>query len=239
MPTGAGKWQAASGAATEGAALVTDNRDPPPSELGSVLSGSLRRLAARGALIRFARGERLIEEGGRGDTLYIVISGRVRAFSRDDRGREITFGTYAPGEYVGEMSLDGGPRSASVEAVEPTLCAMVTRLTLTRHIAEDPEFAFALLAKVIGRARAATLSAKQLALNDVYGRLKALLESLADDVSGGVRPIAQRLTHRDLSRRVGASPSMITRLMKDLEQGGYLRTDKAGIALLRPLPARW
>ncbi len=201
----------------------------------SALPGSLRRLAMHGALTQFRRGERLIEEGARGDTLYIVVSGRVRAFCGSERGREITLGTYGPGEYVGEMSLDGGPRSASVEALEPTLCAMVTRVTLTRHIAADPEFAFELLAKVIGRARAATLSAKQLALNDAYGRLKGQLESLAAPDGR----IAQRLTHRSLGNLVGASPSMVTRLMKDLELGGYLSAGKDGLVLLRPLPTRW
>ena len=239
MPIGPGKWQAAPAPQPEDAALTNVQRKSPPPDPDGPVAGSLGRLAARGALVRFTRGGLLIAEGELGDTLYIVVAGRVRAFSRDDRGREITFGTYGPGEYVGEMSLDGGPRSASVEAVEPTVCAMVTRVTLARHIAEEPEFAFELLAKVIGRARAATLSAKQLALNDVYGRLKALLESLAGEDSGGTRQIAQRLTHRDLGRRVGASPSMVTRLLKDLDSGGYLRADKAGITLLRPLPARW
>ncbi|WP_163071511.1 Crp/Fnr family transcriptional regulator, partial [Acinetobacter baumannii] len=87
--------------------------------------------------------------------------------------REITYGVYGPGEYVGEMSLDGGPRSASVITEEACRLVMVTRASLLTHISEHPEFAFELLTKVIRRARAATLSTKQLALNDVYGRLKS------------------------------------------------------------------
>jgi CRP/FNR family transcriptional regulator, cyclic AMP receptor protein len=203
------------------------------------LSESLRLLARRGELKRFRKGHRLIEEGQHGDTLYIVLAGRLRAYSIGERDREITYGTYGPGEYVGEMSLDGGPRSASVQTLETTDCAVVARPTLERHIAEHPEFAFELLAKVIRRARAATLSAKQLALNDVYGRLKLLLESLAVEQPDGSRAIAERLTHREMANRLGCSREMVSRLMKDLELGGYLRDDGTLAYLQRALPARW
>ena len=73
----------------------------------------LEALAARGAERRFRAGTLIIQEGERGDTLYIVRSGRLRAFVADNSGKELTLGLYGPGEYVGEMSLDGGPRSAS------------------------------------------------------------------------------------------------------------------------------
>lgn len=212
---------------------------PTTDSLIDALPPPLRLLAQRAAITSFRKGQRLIEEGERGDTLYIILSGRVRAFGSNDKGDEITYGSYGPGEYVGEMSLDGGLRSASVEALEATWCAMVTRYTLTRHIAEQPEFAFELLAKVIWRARAATRSAKLLALNDVYGRLKDLLESVSAAQPDGSRIVAERMTHQGLASHVGASRTMVTRLMKDLEQGGYLRADGTQLVLLRPLPARW
>lgn len=203
------------------------------------LPESLRELARRAAISDFRRGQLLIEEGQRGDTLYIVLAGRVRAFSRSESGRELTHGSYGPGEYVGEMSLDGGARSASVEALEPTRCGMVTRYTLTRHIAQHPEFAFELLAKVIRRARAATLSAKQLALNDVYGRLKGLLESLATREADGSGLIVERLTHQEIANRLGCSREMVSRLMKDLDAGGYLHSRIDGLVLTGSLPSRW
>lgn len=205
----------------------------------AALPETLRRLAASGVVKHFRSGDRLIHEGEYGDALYIVLEGRLRVFSAGERDREITYGTYGPGEYVGEMSLDGGPRSASVEALQDTVCAMVARATLRRHIAEHPDFAFELLAKVIRRARAATLSAKQLALNDVYGRLRQLLDGSAEARADGSRVIAERLTHREMAHRVGASREMVSRLMKDLEQGGYLESDGAQLHLRRPLPARW
>jgi CRP/FNR family cyclic AMP-dependent transcriptional regulator len=204
------------------------------------LSDSLRELARRGVLRRYAKGTLLIQEDDIGDTIYIVAAGRLRAFSVNPaNGREITYGTYGPGEYVGEMGFDGGPRAASVVTLEPTTCALVTRRTLEAFIAEHPAFAFELLAKLIRRARAATLTAKQLALNDVYGRLKLLVESMAEARSDGTRHIAERLTHQEIAHRIGCTREMVSRVMKDLQTGGCILPAAKGWVIARPLPARW
>jgi CRP/FNR family cyclic AMP-dependent transcriptional regulator len=200
---------------------------------------SIGALAARGEVRRYRKGMLLIQEGDHGDTLYIVLEGKLRAFSEGDNGREITYGTYGAGEFVGEMSLDGGPRSASVETLQNSLCAVITRATLERHIAEQPAFAFELLAKVIHRARAATVSAKLLALNDVYGRLKLLLESSAAQQPDGTLWIAERLTHQQMAHFLGCSREMISRVMKDLHAGGHAVVQGKGLLLQGRLPTRW
>ena len=203
------------------------------------MSAALRALAARGTPHRYRKNVLLIEEGDRSDTLYIVLSGSVKAFSADERDREIIYGTYGPGEYLGEMSLDGGPRSASVITLEPTQCVVVTRQTLREHIAAHPEFAFELLERVIRRARVLTESARGLALLDVYGRLVRVLGALATDTIDGARIIQKRPTHQELASRAGASREMISKLMKDLERGGYVARHGARLLILRALPASW
>jgi CRP/FNR family cyclic AMP-dependent transcriptional regulator len=199
----------------------------------------LRVLARRGELKRLRRGVQIINEGDRGDTLYIVLSGRLRAYSVGEDDREITYATYGAGDYIGEMGLDGGLRSANVETLEATLCVVVTRPTLERHIQEDPRFAFELLAKVIRLARVATLSLRQIALNDVYGRLKALLESVAEARPDGTRVADPAPSHLEMSRSLGCSRPMISRVMKDLERGGYIEIGRRHVVLRRPLPAKW
>jgi CRP/FNR family cyclic AMP-dependent transcriptional regulator len=199
----------------------------------------LRVLARRGELKRLRRGVQIINEGDRGDTLYIVLTGRLRAYSVGEDDREITYATYGAGDYIGEMGLDGGLRSANVETLEATLCVVVTRPTLERHIQEDPRFAFELLAKVIRLARVATLSLRQIALNDVYGRLKALLESVAEARPDGTRVADPAPSHLEMSRSLGCSRPMISRVMKDLERGGYIEIGRRHVVLRRPLPAKW
>ena len=214
--------------------------DVPASPLGpDALPAALRALAARGLPRRYPKGMLLIQEGDQGDTLFIIVSGRVKAFSSDDRNREIVYGIYGPGDYFGEMSLDGGPRSASVMTLEPTRAVVITRVTLLAHIAANPEFALELLSRVIHRARVATRSARSMALLDVYGRVVQLLDSLAEPQADGTRLIAERLTHADIANRVGCSREMVSRLLKGLERGGYIEPVGKSIRMRRKLPSNW
>jgi len=188
----------------------------------------------------YRRGALLIQEGELGDTIYIVQQGRLRAFLGDGQGKELTLGIYGPLEYVGEMSLDGGPRSANVEAVEASVCSVVSRATLLAYIAEHPEFALELMGRLIRRARLATESARSVALIDVYGRLVRLLTQLAGEPdANGERVLQERMTHQTMAQQLACSREMVSRLLRDLETGGYIAVRERWIWLLKPLPARW
>jgi CRP/FNR family cyclic AMP-dependent transcriptional regulator len=209
-----------------------------PSSLLASLPEALRSLAASGVQRSYRKGTLIIEEGSHGDTLYLLLRGRVKAFSSDARGREVTYGVYGAGDYFGEMSLDGGPRSASVIVEQACTCAVLTRQTLHEHIAAEPAFAFELIGRVIRRARLATQSARSMALLDVYGRVVQLLESLAVVQADGTRIIAERLTHAEIAARVGCSREMVSRLMKDLAAGGFVETSGTTLRLGH-LPRAW
>jgi CRP/FNR family cyclic AMP-dependent transcriptional regulator len=213
---------------------------PPAPEglIDALQDPALRELAARGAVRSYRKDVLIIQEGDLGDTLYIILAGRVKVFASGENDREVVIDTHGPGEYVGEMALDGGPRSASVITLEPTVCAVVTRITIRDHIAHHPEFAFDLLSRVIRRARRATANVKNLALLDVYGRVRHLFDELAVE-QDGVRCIPEKLTHQEIADRVGASREMISRLLKDLERGGYLASEGRVITLRKKLPPAW
>ena len=214
--------------------------DPDLFDASAAPSPSLRALAERGDIRRYRKGTLLIEEGDRGDNLFIILKGQVRAYgSSSEEDREITFGYYGPGEYMGEISLDGGPRSASVMVMEPTTCSVVTRAMIEQHIAQDPQFAFELLAKVIRRARLLTARAKDLSLDSVYGRLVKLLNTLAEAEPDGTRLITEHCTHQELADLLGCSRAMVTRLMKDLLKSGSIVQEPRRLRLMRDLPPKW
>ena len=215
-----------------------------PSELDLFVANpeypaSLRALAVRGDVRRFRKGTIVIHEGDLGDTLFILLSGRVKIYCINDHAREITFGVFGAGEYFGEMALDGGPRSASVITLEPTVCAVVRRSDILAFIAQVPEFSFEMLSRVIQRLRLATRDARNLAFIDVYGRLTRLLNELARPLLDGRRRIAERITHQEIASRVGCSREMVSRILKDLSQGGYLVVEDRHIVLTAKLPQRW
>jgi len=198
----------------------------------------LRQIAASGVVRTFPKSTILIAEGDVGDSLYIIVSGRVKVFASNEAGREVVINFHGPGEYVGEMSLDGAPRSASVITIEPTSCAIVNRSQFRDFLAANPDFAQHIIKTLIHRARNATENVKSLALQDVYGRLVRLLNALALE-QDGKHVVQERLTQQDIADRVGASRDMIGKLMKDLVGGGYLVVEDRQITIVKRLPPGW
>lgn len=186
----------------------------------------------------YARHTILINEGEQGDALYILLAGRVRVFASNAAGKEVVIAFHGPGEYVGEMSLDGSVRSASVMTEEPTTCAVVGRTQFREFVLAHPDFALHLIEKLIRRCRSATEEMKSLALSDVYSRLVRLLNTLAHEIDGR-QVISERLTQHDIAARIGASRDMIGRLMKDLVAGGYLAVEDHTIVVLKKPPPGW
>jgi len=206
--------------------------------IGDIGDPMVRELAARGQVRTFPKNAVIINEGDRGDSLYVILSGRVKVYVSDDDGREMILDIYGPGDYVGEMALDGRPRSASVMTLEPTSCSVVTREELRAAIAANPDIAMSLIATLIDRARIATDNVKNLALMDVYGRVARLLLSLAKEDNGKL-VVPERMTQQDIADRVGASRDMISRIFKDLTVGGYVTIENRTITIHRKPPARW
>jgi CRP/FNR family cyclic AMP-dependent transcriptional regulator len=210
----------------------------PADPLAPLAPETMREIAATGVVRNYPKNTIIINEGEVGDSLYIVLSGRTKVFASNAAGREVVIAFHGPGEYVGEMSLDGSPRSASVMTVEPTTCAVVNRASFLEFLPAHPEFALHLIKKLIQRVRLTTENVKSLALSDVYGRLVKLLLTLAVE-RDGILMVPEKLTQQDIAERVGASRDMISRLLKDLVAGGYLTVQERTITILKKPPPGW
>ena len=212
----------------------------PKRPTTDVLSDQLlRAIAQRGGVRSYPAHAVLVTESDRSDALFIILSGRVKAYGSADDGREVVYATLGAGECFGEMTLDGGPRSASVMTLEPTTCAVVPGAEVRDFIAAHPDFAMHLIQKLIRLARASTEHVKSLALEDVYGRIARLLRTLANPGDDGVAILPDKLTQQDIAERVGSSREMVSRIFKPLLEGGYIEMRAGRIAILRTLPARW
>ncbi|MBG9388514.1 Crp/Fnr family transcriptional regulator [Caenimonas aquaedulcis] len=219
--------------------MNANGRTAAQERLIDALNPGLRALAVRGVFRNYKKNSVIINEGEMGDSIFVLLEGAVKVFSTDQNGREITYGDIRAGDYFGELSLDGGPRSASVMTQEPSVCSVVSRAAVREHLAEEPEFALDLVAQVIRRARAATETARNMALLDVYGRVIATLEGHGGPARPGAPILLTQITHQSIASRVGASREMVSRLLKDLEKGGYIELGVKRITLLKKLPARW
>jgi CRP/FNR family cyclic AMP-dependent transcriptional regulator len=196
----------------------------------------LEALAARGNSRAFRAQTILLNEGDAGGSLYIVLSGKLRVFASSAEGRDVVLSEHGPGEYLGELSLDGSKRSASVKTIEASTCCVVQAAQLPEFLAEHPEFALHLTQKLTRMVRRLTEQVKSLALQDVYGRMVRLLTELSDQV-GAERLVREKLTQQDIADRVGSSREMVNRVMKDLTTGGYVTLRDGRHVILRKLPA--
>jgi CRP/FNR family transcriptional regulator, cyclic AMP receptor protein len=202
------------------------------------LTPAVRALALRGIVRSYRKNTVLMNEGESGDTTYVLLAGRVKLYSNDACGREIVYDIVEPGDYFAELSFDGGPRTVSAMTLEAAVCSVVEAAQVRAHLSHPP-YADEFMAHVMRRARAATLTARELALKDVYGRVVTTLEGQRGPASAGAPITLAPLTHQTIASRVGASREMVSRLLKDLERGGYVALGVRQITLMRKLPARW
>ena len=204
-----------------------------------VLPASLRQEIEAVATVRaFPKRALIVTEGDDTDSLYVILSGKARIYVSDDKGREMQLNQIGPGEYFGEVTLDGGPRSASVMALEDCRCAVVKRAELLQFLEQHPDFALHVMRKLAYRVRTLTENVRSLGLMDVYGRVARLLLELAENKDGRT-VITERLTHKDIASRVGASREMISRIFSDLSDGGYVRKEEGHLVIARKPPPRW
>src|SRR3954470_6352861 len=168
---------------------------------------------------RFKRGEIIVEQGEKSNTLFIILTGRVRVVTTDSRGREVILATLQPGDYIGEMSLiDDEPHSATVRTEIQTDVLMLDRAAFSRCLPENSSMSYNIMRGLVQRLRHADRKIESLALMDVYGRVaRSLIEFAVDDGQGNLK-IRDKISRQDLAKMVGASREMVSRVMKDLEE---------------------
>ena len=189
-----------------------------------------------GAVIkrRFKRGEALVEQGQKSNALFILLTGSARVMTSDSRGRGVILATLAQGDYLGEMSIiDNEPHSATVRAEVQTDVLMLGRAEFARCLTENASMSLVVMRGLVKRLRHADRKIESLALLDVYGRVAhALLDFAVADAQGQLL-IKEKISRQDLAKMVGASREMVSRVMKDLEERGFIEALPNGATLLK------
>jgi CRP/FNR family cyclic AMP-dependent transcriptional regulator len=165
------------------------------------------------------------------DSLYIVLSGRLKVMMSDADGKEVILSILGPGEFFGEMGLiDDAPRSASVVAIEACELLQLAKRDFKKCMAENFEMAQEVMRGLVRRLREADRKIGSLALLDVYGRVARLLLDMAETVNGE-KIVTKRLPKQDIAKMIGASREMVSRVMKDLQTGGFIEMRGSSIVL--------
>ena len=180
------------------------------------------------------RGDNMVCQGEKSDTLFIILSGRAHVISGNDVIGEVIIETLKHGDHFGEMSLiDNAPHSATVRADSDLIALALGRADFSRCLPESNSMAYTVLKSLVKRLRCANLSIESLALMDVYGRIAKVLLDLSVSDSEGNAVVREKLSRITLARMVGASREAVSRAMADIVERGLVEIRADGSMLIK------
>lgn len=195
-------------------------------------------LVARHASIRRLRANTVVcRQGETGSTLYLIRSGRVKRYIAWDDGREVVFDHLGPGDYFGEVPLLMDlAHPASVATLEETALVVIGRQVFLQCVQDHPCVLWNLARGLARRLSEMTASFAAMALEDCFGRVVKVLAEGSGEEDG--LQVTSPLTQRDIAARIGCSREMVSRVMTQLRNEGYVRREGRRLVILNPLPRR-
>jgi CRP/FNR family transcriptional regulator, cyclic AMP receptor protein len=193
------------------------------TELFGGIDGATRRRIAEHVAERVVeRGQCVFVQDEPGDRMYVLAEGVVKLFVASRDGGIVELVRHQPPAIFGELAvLDGGPRSASAEAVERSTLLVVTRPELLQLLRSDEQVAEALLSTLGAMVRRTTRQISDLVFLDLQGRIARQLLALATDGDGMAR--TRRVTQAELASMVSGARQTVNQALRSLESRGYIR----------------
>ena len=207
-------------------------------ELLAGLEGRERKkLATRCRWRWWAPRQPVLDRGSDSHEICFIVSGAVRVVNYSASGREVSFADIAAGGTVGELAaIDGGPRSASVFALDHTLIASLGADPFNQMVASHPGVACKIMRGLAHMVRDADQRIMDLstlgAHNRVHGELLRLArENMRDD---GVVLLEPAPPHADIAARVSTTRETVARVMGDLARDRIVDRRGGALAILDP-----
>jgi CRP/FNR family cyclic AMP-dependent transcriptional regulator len=210
---------------------------------GVLEAATLAEVADRTLVKVVEKGQTIFVQDEPGDRLFVLADGAIKLVVRSAQGEVVELVRHWRPAVFGEVALlDGGPRSATAEAVERTTLVVVTRDELIRLLRSDPQIVDRVLKALGGLIRRADLQATELVFLDLPGRLARRLLELAEgpgaspNKDGRLR--TRRVTQTELANMVGGSRQSVNIALRSLEKRGFVRLSGWTIELLDPTELR-
>jgi CRP-like cAMP-binding protein len=188
--------------------------------LRSVPVEDLQAVAAATRWRTFRHGQVVFTAGDPGDTLMVVISGRIKVVVRSADGGELTLTIIQAGGVFGELSIaDGGPRSADAEALEDCELLLVSRDPIQEICKRVPSAGQALTDSIAATLRRLTEATSDLVFLDLPRRLAKVLLSQPEDKDGVIRA---RMKQEDLAHQIGGTRQSVNAALRGFEKRGWV-----------------
>ncbi len=189
--------------------------------LGALPAADLAAIAAAARLRTVRRGQVVFSAGDPGDTLIVVVSGRVKVVVRSADGAELTLTVVPLYGVFGELSVaDSGPRSADAETLEDSQLLLIPRETIQRACAQQPALAQALTGSLAATLRRLTEATSDLVFLDLPRRVAKVLLSQPRGADGRIR---SRMSQQELSHQAGSTRQSVNAALRGFERRGWIR----------------
>jgi CRP/FNR family transcriptional regulator, cyclic AMP receptor protein len=213
---------------------MSDQKEDPfaaASILGVLDEESRKDLAARSRHRRLTKGQILFSEGERADAVVVLLSGHMKVLTYSPDGDEFIVNTVVPGDTIGEIGvLSNGPRSATVQATEPSEILSLPGSVLIELIATHPPLAAAVIAQLSAIARRTTDLASDLVFLDLRQRVAKHLRF--QEEAEGTRSTRRRVTQSELAASVGASRQRVNACLQEFQSEGWIAIERRGIRII-------
>lgn len=223
-------------------------RDPETSTLSAdprllrkvpLLSGlteeQLIRVATDIRIRRYARREAVIQKGSLGSALLFLLAGQLQVVDVTEDGRAVGLNLFNPGEFFGEIAvIDGGPRSATVIALNAALVGTLPRATALWLFSHCPSVAERMLAHMAAKIRSESQFRTLLGIQTIFQRVCALLEFYKRTQPGGLEVVENLPTQQDVAIMINTSRETVSRVLAELTQRGIVEKDMRRLIIRRP-----
>ena len=200
-------------------------------------AGAAAELVKRLVRRTFRRGQPLFHQGDPGDSLYVIIEGSVAIVVSSENGDRMVLTTLHAPDVLGEIALlDGGPRSATAEPVEPVTALVLSRAVFLDLLKEQPSLADQLLRGLGALVRRLSEQAADFVFLDLGGRVAKALLRLAED-AGPARdgmPVEVTVVQNTLAEMAGGTRQSINQILQSFAQRGYIEINSRRVLICDP-----
>jgi CRP/FNR family transcriptional regulator, cyclic AMP receptor protein len=202
------------------------------SLLRSVPAEDLKAIAAASRLRGFRRGQVVFTRSDPGDTVIVVVSGRVKVTVRSADGGELTLAIIHSGGLLGELGVvDGGPRSADAETLEDCQLLLIPRDAIREICARVPAAAQALTNSIAASLRRLTEAAADLVFLDLPRRVAKILLSQPRGADG---VIGFKMSQEELAHQAGSTRQTVNAALRGFERRGWIEMQDRAITVKQP-----
>ncbi len=195
-----------------------------------------RHLAAFLQKLTVHKGDVLCRKGEEGNTLFMIIAGKLKIVRKSRNGDEVILAVISAGDFCGEMALlDGLPRSADAVAVEDTILYVLTRADFLSCVINNGRAVKAILSTLSKRLRRADDFLADIFFLNVGARLSKKLVELAlsngyNEENGGVTEL--KTTQKSIAGMIGATRESVNKELRVLRELGLIGIAERKITIL-------